>query len=460
MVARPFDIIAEGDRTPAHAIIVVVDALKHAYLREQRLPNFERLIADGVAFTDAIASNVRAETAPGFASIATGGYIKDHGVTGSSDWWDRNSRSLRYLYDEATGRLDLEMPTIADIIKAVEPSAKVAAISSKDRHALLLAGNAADIVAYSYREHVDRRGHFTGAGITPDHYRWTERMGRNLPPYLRDTILPRRLNWEGPGFGHPDVDAAETPLIDEFIMDGALAILEHERPKLMMIGLVGPNIVAHNLSTECPQMRHAIAIIDRQLGRLAGQLKNMGWLEDTLLIVTADHGMAEKPNTIDIAQELVRRGRADLVANIAHLYKGAVGGIYLMDNSRSAIDEILAELTRIEHVRGAWHKFDTAAPWFVRRAAHERTADVLVVPEFRYQILPPGATEPVHKTLHGAPYFDDLSIVMIFSGRGIKRLGPIGRRDIEPDEFMSDERIRGLPEQTQILPILKQVFQL
>jgi hypothetical protein len=34
-----------------------------------------------------------------------------------------------------------------------------------------------------------------------------------------------------------------------------------------------------------------------------------------------------------------------LVANIAHLYKGADGGIYHMDNSRPAIDEILAELT-------------------------------------------------------------------------------------------------------------------
>ncbi len=52
------------------------------------------------------------------------------------------------------GVMDLEYPTITDLIKAKNPAAKVASVSTKDRNALLLAGNRADIIVYSYRERI------------------------------------------------------------------------------------------------------------------------------------------------------------------------------------------------------------------------------------------------------------------------------------------------------------------
>lgn len=84
----------------------------------------------------------------------------------------------------------------------------------------------------------------------------------------------------------------------------------------------------------------------------------------------------------------------------------------------------------------------------------------MVVPEFRYQIVPEGRTEPVYPAYHGAPYFADRSIVMIFSGCGIKRMGIIGKDDISPDELLSDEMVQGLPEQTQIVPTIKRILKI
>jgi predicted AlkP superfamily pyrophosphatase or phosphodiesterase len=269
------------------------------------------------------------------------------------------------------------------------------------------------------------------------------------------------MDWDGPGFHHSKENAANTPFMDEFIMDGALKILENERPKLLFVGLVSPNIVAHAFTTESIELGVSAAVVDRLLGMVLFRLKEMGWFDDTLIILTADHGMADKPFCIDLIGALRREGRKDLVENIAHLYKvPAVGGLYLHQLSDSLIQETTQALREIEHVKGAWYKGDPKAPWFIRRGAHERAPDIIVIPEFRYQIVPEGRTEPVYPAYHGAPYFADLSIAMIFSGCGIKRMGTIGENNIPSDELLSDEVVQELPEQIQIVPTIKRILRL
>jgi predicted AlkP superfamily pyrophosphatase or phosphodiesterase len=461
LLGEPLDIIIDDERIPRHIVVVAIDGARYEYLKRYSLPNVELLISYGVSFTNAIASNCVAETAPGFATISTGRYIKDHGVCASDCWYDRKTEELIYFYDDASGVLHLEAPTIGEIIKSLDPSARVASISAKDRNALLLGGPGADIVAYSYREHMDKREHFSGAGVNRDSFGWAERLDRVLPAYLGDLRLPRVVDWDGPGFHYPKRNSATTPFMDMFIMEGALRILENERPRLLFIGLVSPNIVAHTHTTESIELRDSIELVDQLLGMLISRVKKMGWFDETLFIITADHGMTDKPFSIDLIGELRGKGRKDLVENIAHLYKvPAVGGLYLHDMRRSLIDEIIEVLKDIEHIKGAWYKYDSDAPWFIRRGAHERAPDITVVPEFRYQIVPEGRTEPVFPAYHGAPYFSDFSIVMIFSGCGIKRMGIIGEDDIPHDEFLSDDMVRGLPEQTQIVPTIKKILKI
>ena len=67
----------------------------------------------------------------------------------------------------------MDSPTLGDYLKRNNPTAKVGAISTKDRHALLMAGKHADIIVYSYREVVSKRhalAAFTGAGVSADYY--------------------------------------------------------------------------------------------------------------------------------------------------------------------------------------------------------------------------------------------------------------------------------------------------
>ena len=461
MASREYLDIVDNSQIPKHVIVVAIDACRYEYLKQFSLPNMEFLISKGVSFANAIAGNCVAETAPGFASISTGTYMKSHGISSSDSWYDRESKKLFYFYNEETGELHLDAPTLGEMVKQKNPSAKVASISAKDRNSFLLGGPMADVVAFSYREKMDQRGDFSGKGVREDAFGWTERPGRTLPSYLDDVTVPRLMDWKGPGFHHPDENVANTPFIDEFIMEGALRILKNEKPDIFFIGLISPNIVGHIYLTESNEIQNSMEVVDRLIGNLIACVKEMGWFEDTLFVITADHGMGDKPCSIDLMGELKRTGRMDVVDNIAYRYVvPAVGGLYLQDVTPQIVDATLAVLRKIDHIKEAWYKNDPEAPWYIRRGAHKRAPDILVVPEFEYQIASEGRTEPVYPAYHGAPYYADFSIVMIFSGCGVKRLGTIGEHRIPGEAYLTDEMVAELPDQTDIVPTIKQMLRI
>jgi predicted AlkP superfamily pyrophosphatase or phosphodiesterase len=453
--------IVDESQVPKHIIIIPIDACRYEYLKQFSFPNIEFLISNGVSFANAIAANCVAETAPGFASISTGKYMKDHGISSSDSWYDRESKKLFYFYDEETGELRLDSPTLVDIVKQKKPSVKVASISAKDRNSFLLGGNSADIVVFSYREKMSQRSDFSGKGVRSDAFGWTERPGKELPSYLADLTIPRVVDWEGPGFHHPNENSANTPFMDKFIMEGALKILEHEKPDILFVSLLSANIVGHIYLTESNEIKNTMEITDKQIGKMISRVKEMGWFDDTLFVITADHGMADKPYSIDLMGELKRKAPKRLVENIAYRYMvPTVGGLYLHDVKPDLIDETIKALTAIDHVKEAWYKNDPKAPWYIQRGAHKRSPDIIVVPEFEYQIAAEGSVEPVYPAYHGAPYYADFSILMVFSGCGVKKMGTIGEHNIPREAYLTDEMVRDLPDQTQIVPTIMRILKI
>ena len=144
--------IIDPSRKPRSAVIIALDGGRYDYVERFNTPNIHSLIRNGTSFRNAVASNCPALTATGYASISTGVFIREHGIYTSSEWYDKKSRKARYFFDEEKGIMDLVHPTITDLIKAKNPAAKVASVSTKDRNALLLAGN--EIGRASCRERV------------------------------------------------------------------------------------------------------------------------------------------------------------------------------------------------------------------------------------------------------------------------------------------------------------------
>jgi Type I phosphodiesterase / nucleotide pyrophosphatase len=444
---------------PRRVVFVGVDAGRGDYLDRFRVPNIERLIERGVSFRNAVCGNFISETAPGFASLSTGVYAKTHGICASYEWFDKKTQTRQYFYDEQNGQLRLEAVALGELWKRAVPTLKIAAVSTKDRPSLLLAGPAADTVVYCYNELLTTRAlgtHYTGRGVHADYFTWTERPMRETPTYLAGVRIPRRLDWVEDGIQHFDQDVADVPAIDRYIMDAALQVLDAEEPDLFFITLVSANIVGHLYGPDSSEIEAAIEETDRQIGRLIDELQARNWLDDTLIVVASDHGMTNRPHPIDVLAQLKKT--SDVEANVAHYLPGASGGLYLRDTSPRALGRALTAVREIPNVRAAWSRDDSTAPWFVRWFAHDRCPDILILADRAYQLVPKGLQEPSVPAHHGPPYLSDLNIWTVFSGAGVKPLGKVGEPlDLSSQELLDEDQEAMLPKQVDIQPTIRQI---
>ncbi|NIS62801.1 MAG: hypothetical protein GTO13_19500, partial [Proteobacteria bacterium] len=141
----------------------------------------------------------------------------------------------------------------------------------------------------------------------------------------------------------------------------------------------------------------------------------------------------------DVITALKNAGHDDIVGNVLYLSSGGTGGFYLDDTSSPMVEKTIGSLKGIDHVREAWYKDDPQAPWYVRRFAHERSPDIVIIPDFNAVILDEGKEAPTFPVYHGPPYPPDLSIWLIFSGAGVKNVGKVGEMlDYSSRETISD----------------------
>ncbi len=455
----PLREIIDPTERPRRVFFIGVDAGRYDYLERFNVPNIEGLIDRGVSFRNAVCGSFISETAPGFASIATGVYAKTHGICTSRDWYDRKLGTLQYFYDEQTGQFRIDAPSLGEVWKRSNPSIKVAAISTKDRPSLLLAGPTADRIVYCYNELTTMRAlgtAYQGRGVHEDHFAWTERPGHEVPEYLSKIRIPRKVDWIADGVCHFNQDVADVPLIDRYIMDSALPVLDAESPDLFFVTLVSVNMVGHLYGTQSLEIRAAVEETDRQIGRLIDHLKKKGWFDDTLFVIVSDHGMTDRPHAIDIMTPL--QSIPDVSNNVAYYLSGASGGLYLKDTGTRAIDEALRAVLAIPHVKGAWYRDDPEAPWFIRKFSHPRAPDILILAEHTYGLVEKGWTRPSVPAHHGPPYPSDVNVWTIFSGPGVKRLGKIGAPlDLEADETISEELEARLPKQVDLHPTIRAI---
>lgn len=95
----------------------------------------------------------------------------------------------------------------------------------------------------------------------------------------------------------------------------------------------------------------------------------------------------------------------------------------------------------------------------MRRFAHERAPDIVIIPDFNAVILDEGKNVPTFAVYHGPPYPPDLSIWLIFSGAGVVKVGKVGEMlDYSSRETISDREIETLPEQMDVVPTIRAIW--
>jgi predicted AlkP superfamily pyrophosphatase or phosphodiesterase len=342
---------AQAASKPKLVVVVMVDGLPMEQLYKNRdlfvKNGFRRFMDSGAVFTDAHQAHAFTLTAPGHAAVLSGAYPYQHGIIGN-DWRSRDGKyvyntadaSHKYLDgsattdDDGTSPKNFRASTIADeLAYATNGASRTFAVSGKDRGAILLAGRAGKAFMYS-----SQTGRFTSTSFyMPKHPKWWEdfyatkpqdkwfhqRWMTLLDAKAYERSLPDNQPWSSPRGGITKNMGAlygvgETspgklyysglltgPFADEAMAEFSIALMKGEaigrNPKgatdILGVSFSSHDYVNHSFGPESIQSQDHLIRLDRTFAKLFDEIDKQVGKDNVLMVLTADHGFANAPET-------------------------------------------------------------------------------------------------------------------------------------------------------------------
>ncbi len=493
---------ADSDR-PKLVLQITVDQLRGdmplRYRDRLGEGGFRYLLEEGTHFANAHYRYANTETAVGHATLATGADPSRHGMI-ANDWIDATTGAFVYNTEDERHHIlgskpkphqgvsprNLLSSTLGDeLVVHTGGRSRVFSVSVKDRGAILPGGHvgkafwfsksSGDFVTSSYYYH-DYPAWVKAWNATrpADRYKgqsWDLIADRST--YLAGEIDDRPYEADLPPMGrtfpHPLGDdkylylrLSLTPMGDELTLEFAKALIENEQvgqqnaTDFMAISFSATDYVGHMFGPSSLESEDNLLRLDRILAQLFAFVDETVGLENTLIVLSADHGAPEAPEYMaslgletgrfpfdyfrkpgPLTEALKQRfGRGDLIATHSHPY------LYLdLEVIRAAgleVEEVerflAAELIKIPGIAYALTRSDLLegriadAPIQnqIRRNFHPgRSGNIHLVPE-QYWFL--HSTEEAEQmglegiaAIHGSPWVYDTYVPIFFAGKGIPR---------------------------------------
>jgi len=486
---------------------IVIDQFRYDYLTrfedlfETR--GFRRLLQDGAVFTNANYIYLPTVTAPGHATFMSGSIPALHGIVGN-DWFDRETgKSVTSISDpsvkllggqgaEAASPSRFIGSTVGDQLRlSNNGQSKVVGIAFKERAAILPVGkhpNGAYWFDSTSGTFVSSTYYFPdlpgwakafNQNNRPDKY-FGARWDRLLPEAAYQRSLPDDSPYEkvsrGNTFPHI-IDGGESkpgklfyenfresPFANEFTEAFAKAAIEGEKlgqddyPDLLTVSFSANDLVGHAFGPYSQEVEDMTLRTDRVLGDLFSYIDQKIGLANTIIVLTADHGVAPIPEqsrdiglgggrfeakTLTTAIQTALDGRFGTAAWIRALVNGNIYFDYdvieRQKANRQEVERVGCEgalkvqgvgkcFTRTQLLYGPLPPGPISEP-AARGFNAERSGDlVIVVKPFYLQRTESG-------TSHSTPYSYDTHVPVIFYGPRIAAgsySNPISPSDIAP----------------------------
>jgi predicted AlkP superfamily pyrophosphatase or phosphodiesterase len=337
------------DAKPKLVVILVIDQFRGDYLDRYRADlkaanGFNLFLKRGAYFGSCYYDYANTKTAPGHATIGTGAYTNAHGI-GSNEWWDlsRNTdRPVSSVEDEryrvvgnfddlpalqpppapkpsdpriGSSPLNLRATTIGDEVRlATQGEAKLYGVSLKDRAAILPAGQTANGAFW-----IDNA---TGRFVTSTYYmkelpEWATKF--NKGPRIAQAVKEAGLEDTTQFYAM----VGRTPAANSYELDFAKALVDGERlgqhgvTDVLTVSLSANDIVGHQMGPDADTQREMVIGLDRDLDGFFSYLDKKIGLENVMIALTADHGVAPIP--AEAAKLGVAAARVDLDVLTANL---------------------------------------------------------------------------------------------------------------------------------------------
>ncbi len=325
---------------PRLVVQLVVDQLRgdliYQHQKQFGSNGFNYLLSHGIDYHNTHHPHANTTTCAGHATIATGSYPSLHGVV-DNDWYDRKSKKLMYCMEDLKasilptvhtlkknpGRspLNLNVSTLSDEILLANKG-KAFGVSLKDRAAITLAGHAGKAFWFDK---------MNGGFITSNYYystypQWVHEWNKQYKPQEYSWSLSRPLkeyrNANNPTFHHdfksfgqtfphhvsnpPSEEyftyLSRTPKADQLTANFAEQLLIQEQLGLsanktdyLAISFSAVDAIGHQFGPNSLEAEDNLLELDKTIANLIAVIDKQVGLKNTLIILTADHGVNDSP---------------------------------------------------------------------------------------------------------------------------------------------------------------------
>ena len=309
------------DNPPQRVLIIVLDQLRPDYIDTFDMRNVKALMRDGVSFDNAYLGHMASETVISHNVITSGQLPRDmgwsdeahrdvDGVLGPpNDMWISGSWSRTQFNDLITHG---GYPKLADYLHTAHPGTKYITAGQKNYAVYSANGPTGDIaVTFSSRN----------ADCDTDSVvnEWRQPTGLNVPSYLTAscgrffidsaTSMSYGTSTTDPAWLYPLDGNRFAPGRDPnhlggdiWTADAGMAMMENEPWSGMLLTLGSIDKMSHmwggrtdtgtyppGSDAEQAHLRFIAKTADQQVGRIIDKLRDLGQLDETLVVLTTDH---------------------------------------------------------------------------------------------------------------------------------------------------------------------------
>jgi hypothetical protein len=276
------------------------------------MPNLRALLRHARTYDRAWVGDLMSITPPGHAVIGTGSFPKDDGGIVNWDWGDHSTGKISPTFQAKPNYLN---GWAFKVIKSSGTPTLAGVIHTKYPHGLAVAGSGAHFHAAGPMGGPDANWIFSYDRINGNWAPYTLSPGRPVPAaLLNDSSLRARLATSNNSSLPLVYDPLPLGEQDSLVMRFGARAVQRYKPRALMLNLPEPDTVGHWSSKWYPEERRLYLQFDRDLGGLVAAYKKAGIYNQTLFVITADHGMIHFHHRV-----IDRTAIADLLKNQLHV---------------------------------------------------------------------------------------------------------------------------------------------
>ena len=205
----------------------------------------------------------------------------------------------------------------------------------------------------------------------------------------------------------------------DWVFDSLYTVLETESPDLTLVNIQSTDYIGHRFGPNSEEMKTCLKRVDKALGNFYKKMQKSGMMENTTLIIVADHGMTESDKAINL-NVLTMMAFPEAAA----AFDGRTGYIWLNGTDEAEVISYFAEMEGVAAI------FSTDSDVAVSLGvATDDGPDLILESEPGYVFLPQPMIDEYHGQ-HGSSNDSDMVIPMIFVGAGIPAGAGIEQTDL------------------------------